>query len=260
MTVLLMTDLEGISGVNSIDQMEGEGYVYACRRLEADINAAVAGCFDGGATRVLVLDGHATGINFDPKNIDPRAELPGKAWQDEVKSGKVDLVMEVGIHAMPGTMNGFLDHTQSSVQWFEYTINGRKCGEVAQGALFAGEYGVPFVMVSGDVAACEEAREFLGNDIATAVVKRGIGRNKAECLPNDEAEKLIYEAAKKGMTLKDKVKPFKMIYPLEVKLVHTRTDYCDATMERHPEFDRIDARTARFTVDRIVNYGDIMFW
>ena len=106
----------------------------------------------------------------------------------------------------------------------------------------------------------EEAREFLGNDIATAVVKRGIGRNKAECLPNDEAEKLIYEAAKKGMTLKDKVKPFKMIYPLEVKLVHTRTDYCDATMERHPEFDRIDARTARFTVDKIVNYGDIMFW
>lgn len=261
MTVLLMSDIEGMSGVDTVDQMEGEGYIYACRRLEADLNAAIAGCFDGGATRVIYVDGHGTGINLDPANVDPRAEkMAGRDWQEEVRAGKVDLYMEVGVHAMAGTANAFLEHTQSSLKWFEYTINGKKCGEIAQGALFAGAFDVPFVMVSGDTAGCAEAREFLGNNIACAEVKRGIGRNKAECIPNEEAEKLIYEAAKKGMTLKDKVKPYKMCYPLDVKLVHTRTDYCDETMERHPEFDRIDARTARFNVNKIEYYSDVLFW
>ena len=31
----------------------------------------------------------------------------------------------VGYHAMAGTLNGFLDHTQSSASWYNYFLNGR---------------------------------------------------------------------------------------------------------------------------------------
>ena len=53
MTVVIMTDLEGISGVDDISMIDesGEGYRFACAQLMKDTNAAVAGCFDGGATR-----------------------------------------------------------------------------------------------------------------------------------------------------------------------------------------------------------------
>jgi hypothetical protein len=41
----------------------------------------------------------------------------------------------MGAHAMAGTQNAFLDHTQSSLSWHDYSINGRKVGELAQRAV-----------------------------------------------------------------------------------------------------------------------------
>ena len=38
MTVLLMTDLEGISGVDSIEMMEGEGYVLKLPRVTSAVS------------------------------------------------------------------------------------------------------------------------------------------------------------------------------------------------------------------------------
>lgn len=60
MRVFIMTDLEGISLVDSIDMMdqETEGYRFACERLIADTNAAVQGAIDAGADEILVCDGH----------------------------------------------------------------------------------------------------------------------------------------------------------------------------------------------------------
>ena len=52
MNVMIMTDLEGISGVDTMEMIQAdnpEGYRYACQRLMADINAAVEGCLDAGA-------------------------------------------------------------------------------------------------------------------------------------------------------------------------------------------------------------------
>ena len=260
MTVVIMTDLEGVSGVSLDTQMDGEGYLYACDRLIADTNAAIAGCFDGGAERVFIVDGHGSGENMDASKIDPRAQkLSIPDWMERTRRGEVDLYMEVGAHAKPGTLNAFLDHVQSSVKWFEYTINGVSYGEIAQGAIFCGAFDVPFVMVSGDRAACDEAKGLLG-DVVCAEVKYGVGRNRAQCLENDVAEEKIRTAAQHAMKLYGKAKPFKLPMPLDIELVHTRSDYCDETMVRHPEFERLDARKVRRVVEKIEYYGDILFW
>ncbi|MCQ2430705.1 MAG: M55 family metallopeptidase [Clostridia bacterium] len=47
--IVIEADIEGASLVDSIDMMSGEGYVFACGRLAHDLNAAILGCFDGGA-------------------------------------------------------------------------------------------------------------------------------------------------------------------------------------------------------------------
>lgn len=75
--VYIFADMEGISGITHSGQTLADGAAYGegCRLMEADINACVAGCFDAGATEVVVRDGHGGGKNVEPARIDPRARL-----------------------------------------------------------------------------------------------------------------------------------------------------------------------------------------
>ena len=59
--VLMVTDLEGISGISKIEQVmetEDPDYIHSREYLMADVNAAIAGCFDGGADAVFNCHTH----------------------------------------------------------------------------------------------------------------------------------------------------------------------------------------------------------
>ncbi|MEA3344717.1 MAG: M55 family metallopeptidase [Chloroflexota bacterium] len=64
--IYIMTDMEGISGGREPFQCDPEHpeWQRARRLLVGDVNAAIAGAFDGGADEVLVSDGHSRGFNF----------------------------------------------------------------------------------------------------------------------------------------------------------------------------------------------------
>jgi len=156
---------------------------------------------------------------------------------------------------MAGTMNAFLDHTQSSKHWFDYSVNGRSMGELAQWAMCAGHFGVPMLMVSGDEAACAEARAFF-DPVETAPIKQGLGRNRAQAYPLDEARRRIHDAAERAMALIGRARPLRPICPMDLKLTMTRSDFCDEMMRKHADGERLDARTIR----RVTNdYLDILF-
>jgi D-amino peptidase len=263
MKILIMTDLEGISGVDTIEKVSDvgtPGHRFALERLMLDLNSAVDGAYEGGATLVYVVDGHGGGNNFLTEMLDPRAVhlKDSESWQKVVTDGEIDAYMQIGAHAMAGTINGFLDHTQSSKSWFNYIVNGRKSGEIAQGAIFVGAFDVPCIMVSGDEAACVEAKAFLGG-IECAVVKYGVGRNKAKLVDLDEALKRIKAAARDSLKLVDKIKPYKPLLPMEIKLELYRSDMCDALMERCKDIERLDARTVLKLVYKVEGYRDILF-
>lgn len=261
MNVLIITDLEGISGIANITQVSdtaADTYRFSLERLMADTNAAIAGAFDGGASGVYVIDGHGGGSNFIDGVLEARAVHVKKMHPDYLDIHTIDLCMSVGAHAMSGTLNAFLDHTQSSLTWHDYFINGRRCGEIAQSAAYTGAYGIPMVMVSGDEAACVEAKQFFG-DIETAVVKYAVGRNNARLVDLCEAEKRIYEAAKNSMNLAHKIKPFCPLMPAEIKLEFNRADYCDNAVQRGVKIERIDARTVRKVIGEIINFTDLLF-
>jgi D-amino peptidase len=258
MKIYIHTDLEGISGIDSDEMVDRANprYSYSTGRLMADVNAAIDGAFTAGATHVTVLDSHDYGGNFDISLLDSRADMDlreNKKWWgklDETYNG----TFIVGAHAMAGTLNGFLDHTQSPESWFNYWINGRKMGEMAQWATVSGHFKVPLLMVSGDEAACVEARQFF-NPIECAVVKRGLGRNSAELIEPGEAVERIWNAAHKAIALVGKTKPFTPILPMEVKLELSRSDYCDSIANRQG-VERLDARTVRKVTN---SYLDLLF-
>ena len=259
MRIYIHTDLEGVTGILRADQVpsKGEEFGGSCEKLMLDVNAAVAGAFDGGATDVTVLDSHGGGGNFLLDRLDERAEndtKPNGRWWGILDEG-YDGTLFIGAHAMAGTINAFLDHTQSSASWFNYYLNGRRCGELAQWAAVAGHFGVPLLMVSGDEAACAEARAFF-RPIETAAVKQGLGRNAAIGYPPEEAREGIRQAARRAMALVGKARPFRPIAPMEVRLEMYRSDMCDEMVEKWPAAERLDARTIRrVTADPL----DILF-
>ena len=262
--IVIEADLEGASLVDSIDMMTvtGEGYVFACDRLAHDLDAAILGCFDGGADEVRFEDGHGGGGNIRDCHRDPAA-YPGIAravqvsLNDPASLDGVSGYIQLNMHAMAGTANAFLDHTQSSVAWHNLWLNGRLAGEIAQGAYLAGARGIPYIMMSGDRAAYAEAKALVP-DAVCVEVKHAPERNRAVCVGGDEAGRLIREAARLAVSTSEDRRPTVLPLPAAITVEFNRTDYCDTYLRCHPGLVRLDARTVTRTITSIRAYGDMM--
>lgn len=220
--IYISTDLEGVSGVWRFAQTRDRTsplYVQAVEYLMGDIAALVRGLREGGVSKIVVVDGHGGGNNFLPHLMVPGASYvtgqPRKAVQGLDKS--CDGVILLGYHAMKGTRDGVLNHTQNSSAETRYWYNERESGEIAQTALVAGSFGIPVIMVTGDVATCREARRFLGSDVVTVATKRGISREAAELYPFEETRPAIREGAKRALAALAGRKPYKLRMPIRCK-------------------------------------------
>ena len=260
MKIYILCDMEGISGIRYPEQVQSANaadYEEGRALMIADVNAAVEGCFRGGATEVLVCDTHGGGGQLRLEQMDPRAtyERPAQAKMmpslDESFAG----VMLLGHHAMAGTVGAFLDHTMSSAKWFEYRLNDQPLGEIGIEAAFAGHFNVPVILVSGDETACKEARATLGA-VETAVVKWALGRNRARCLHPSAARQRITELAAKAVANAKGYKPFKPAVPATIQLTLYRTDYAEEYLNR-PHVERVNARTIRV---KIQSLADMSRW
>ncbi len=251
MNVYIMTDMEGVSGIVRREQVAPGSAAWrdALRFAEADFNAAVAGAFAGGARRVVLCDAHGGGNNIRIENMDGRAEYERPTGRGSVMpalfSGKFDVALLIGAHAMAGTQGAFLEHTQSSASWHNHTVDGKRWGELAQFAAWLGHFDVPLALVTGDEAVCREAREFLG-EVETVAVKTALCRQYARSLPLEAAHKAISEAAARAVLAAGKVRPFKPKLPAEVRLEFHSAEGADG-LARRPGVRRIDGRTVGWT-------------
>ncbi len=222
MKVYISTDLEGVCGVFRWEQTreyDSVANTEARHLLMGEVNAAVAGAFDSGATRVVVRDGHNGGKSFFPEGLDERAEMiMGTVGLRELVLGEgFDCAFLLGYHAMSHTPNGILCHTQSSVGWNNYWIDGRLAGEIAQSAIWVGAYDIPVVMVTGDDTTCAEAHDWLGEEIVTVQVKQGLSREGALMLSPKRARALIRQGAKQAVQRASSISPYKPDFPLRVR-------------------------------------------
>lgn len=177
MKMLLSTDMEGCAGILNHDDWvmpDGRFYLQGRRILTEEVNAAIAGFFDGGATEVLVIDGHGAG-GIDPELLDERALLQRGShplgYLGELDSSYAGLGF-IGQHAKAGTPRSHITHTQW-FSWIDESINGISVGEYGQAALVAMELGVPTIFASGEQALAEEAQA-LTPGVVTVGVKRGV--------------------------------------------------------------------------------------
>lgn len=219
--IYIMTDLEGASGVYQFAQSRETGPLNdkAKEYLMGDIAAVVRGLRAGGADEIVILDGHGPQA-FVPHLMEPGARyLTGKPRPGPLTDfdGSFVGVVQLGAHAMMGTPDGVLCHTQSSKTENRYWYNGVESGELAQVAAIAGGYGVPMILVTGDEATCREAAKFFGPECVTVAVKRGLSREAAELYPFEEARQALYEGAKRAMAAMPRCQPYKLTLPIQAK-------------------------------------------
>ncbi len=198
--VYISVDMEGISGISGEDQVNAGASEYGrSRKLMAeDLNAAVRGALDAGATDILVNDSHGGQRNLMPEDVHPSARLISHSFKRygmmEGLDETFDAVIFVGYHAKADAPRGLFAHTGSGVVR-DLQINGRSVGEGGMNAALAAWYGVPVVMVTGDDAAVAEVK-----DSAPAargvVVKRAINVRAVELKPLPQARQEIQQAAR----------------------------------------------------------------
>ena len=127
MRVLIMADMEGVSGIVVWEQTTGGHPMYEeGRRLYTEeINAAVRGAKAAGATEIVAVDCHGAGQgwsfnSFVPELLDPDCEWvahhPWSRYTELLEQG-CDAALMVGMHARNNTPDGVLCHTISTVKW-----------------------------------------------------------------------------------------------------------------------------------------------
>ncbi|RPI95915.1 MAG: hypothetical protein EHM40_02235 [Chloroflexi bacterium] len=235
MKILIATDMEGITGVTTWEQVTpGHAEYERFRKLMTqDVNAAVRGAYDAGADEVIVADGHWNGSNILIEELDPRAVLnsgsPSPFAMMQGVDETIDGVMFVGYHARNGSPNAVLDHTWSSKRVANVWLNDILTGEYGLNAAVAGHFGVSVIMVSGDQTACAQVTELLG-DVETAIVKQASGRFAAECLPPQVTQETICLSAQRAverLAEGDTPDPFVLDTPITVTVEFFSSDMAD---------------------------------
>jgi len=256
---LILTDLEGVAGVVSFeDQAYATGRYYEDAKALAtrEVNAAVEALVNAGIDDILIWDGHGPGgIAFEllhpaAKLLHGRPPAPQSVRDEVVRA--YDLAILIGQHAMAGTPDGNLCHTQNSRAVVSYTLNGRTIGELAQFALYVGAFDIPLLFLSGDDAACREAEAFVPG-ITTVSVKKGLSLHSAISVSAPEARRRIGEGVKKAVAnhRSQSVDPLRWPgpYVLEKRFFHSS----DADAATGAGVERVDAQTIRLRSDNILD-------
>jgi D-amino peptidase len=218
--IFMVTDMEGVGGVNNWDEQTTPGqrrFEESRRLLTAEVNAAVQGALDAGASEVVIWDGHDGSRSLSVEDMLPRARLiqgeptPADFYMGD---GHFDGLIILGQHAKAGT-NGLLAHSQSrGVK--DITINGRSVGEAGQEAAIAGYFKIPVIMLSGDQAACDEILT-LQPKAETVATKRLVGKGSSLSPSHAEVRQQIQQAARRAVQRIGEFSPWVIEGPVEMR-------------------------------------------
>jgi D-amino peptidase len=254
--VYMITDLEGVDGIFDSElqciPFQSPRFEESRKLLTGEVNAAVDGLLEGGATDVLVWDGHDSGRTLSTLDINPRARLmQGRAISPTLElDSSYSAVVFIGQHAMAGAEKGILSHSYSSEGIQNIWVNNKPVGEIGGRVMLAGAFGLPVIMLSGDTAACRELHDLVP-DARCAEVKSGVSRTAGISLSHPAACALIHSTARDAMQHLGEVKPYTLAGPVEVKVELTTAG--THAFRSGDGIERIDDRTWVFRGKDIID-------
>ncbi|NOZ61663.1 MAG: M55 family metallopeptidase [Calditrichaeota bacterium] len=225
--IYISVDMEGITGV--VDWAETEAdkaeYQYFRKIMTDEVNAAIEGALEKGATEIVVRDAHGNAKNIIPDRLHEKARLL-RAWANSpwVMMEGIDetfaAAIFIGYHAKAMTAQGTLSHTMRG-DIFDLRVNGISLPELGWNALIAGYVNVPVIFVSGDDLICRQAKELIP-DIEAVTVKQGFGEANLNLHPKVAQEK-IRQGVASVMERIDRIAPFRLEKPYVMEIAYKKT-------------------------------------
>ena len=253
-SVYMMTDLEGVAGVDDWDPRHHD-YANTAkgvfersemqRLLTGEVNAAAEGLFEAGVEEVVINDAHGAGRTILSEELISGVKLGKGTDRPSWLIGLLrshEALIQVGMHSKTGTPAGCLAHSMS--RNIVYRVNGREIGEMGIAACLAGQIGIPWVFTSGDLHACIESEDWVSG-IVTAPVKEGLGESCAIHLAPVDARALIRERVQEAIAKIDQFSPVTVTSPVEITI--TREEPWPANL--NPLAERVDPFTVRYEGD-----------
>ena len=261
MKVYISADMEGITGINSLQYLFDKETEYARGRklMMHDLNAAIAGAVEAGATEILVNDAHGSMRNLQIEDLHEAADLvtgfPKNQLMMAGLDASFDAAMFIGYHPKDGS-EGILSHTIMGSVIRDVVINGKSYGETGISAAMAGQYDVPIVMISGDDMLKKEARDLMP-DIPYVTTKFVLSNLAARMLHPKRTEKMIREKAKNSLLNLEDAGIFRLPEALDLEITVKDPAQADV-VEVIPGLQRTGAATLTYTARDIIQAHDMV--
>lgn len=262
--VLVYHDMEGLTGQsdpNTFRFGHPERYAVGRTYLTGDVNAVVAGLFDGGADEVHVVDGHGSG-NPEPDllldQLDPRAQLISRdedfdAYVDLMEPGVYDAIAVVGMHAKTGS-GGFASHTYTL--GIDFVMNDMAVTETEVVGYSWGRVGVPVIFASGDDRLAADLEGPMPW-VEFVTVKTATSASSADPRPVDEARSDLRETAARAMRNVSQARVQRLTEPVRAQL-HAVPPADLSMLSRVPGIDYHDQRVTFVAPDFRAAYDGLV--
>ena len=261
MKVFISADIEGVACVVSVEdgKLEGVEYERAREWMTGEVNAAVEGAFESGATEVVVADSHGHMRNIMAEKLHEDVLLvrgsPRPGTMMEGLDESFDAAFLIGYHAMAGTPKGVLAHTYLGSGIYAIRLNGFTVGEPGFNTALAGHYNVPVALVAGDDTVKAEVQEF-NPQAENVVTKWALSTYSAKNLTPKASQAKIKAAAKKALSRLPEMKPWKLETPVRLEMDLIRPIYADIASDI-PGVEKVGGRTIVFTGENMLEVTKI---
>jgi D-amino peptidase len=260
--VYISTDMEGVAGVVTADQLAPGSFEYErFRRFMTDETlAAVRAAQHAGATEIVVSDSHGNGENLlieaFPNDVRIVRSWPRHGLMAAGLDSTFNAVLLIGYHASTTSTTGVRAHTISSASYARVALNGQDVSEGEWVAAQAGALGVPVVFASGDDAMARELRQRLG-DIVTVETKHTLGFHSALTITPQESVARIGAGVSTALARLSKFKPYVLSTPIRLEV--TFKNYMPAeVLSFLRSVERVNSHSIRFVGQDMDEVTDFM--
>jgi D-amino peptidase len=255
--VFISVDMEGIGGIAHGEMTSAEGGEYERGRalMVGEVNAAIEGAREAGATDFLVNDSHGSMRNVKVEDLLAPARLISNNSKPmgmmQGISSDFDAVFFIGYHSMEGEP-GVMAHTGSGGVVGRIQVDGRPMSEGGMNARAAGSFGVPVALATGDEDFVREIRTLVDSDLETVAVKRTIRLQTAELFHPEECRRLIRAGAKRAIERLASFRPTRALRPTTVDITYKNPDLADIA-SIIPTVERTSRYSVRFQSEEYLN-------